>query len=539
MFICGFPMRSLILSIAAFISLLAWRTGGLPAQDVSRPPAASSASSRDQLYRAANELLQSGRFVQATAAYKAIIARWPGFYQAYSLLGVAYTQMGKLEQATACFLKAVELQPGSAEARNNLGANYLALKKFSQAAAEFRQVIALSPESVSAWYNLGASELQAGRDENSVAAFERAAQLAPGDLQVRIGLAEARFKAGHPRQALAAIQQAKGIGGNDAGMLLTLGLLLERNGLSDEAVPYFQDALRLSPSTSERMMTLAGSSIDEGDYKTALGLLGALQGRMDNSAAWHGMLGYSHFKLDHIELAMEHLQKAIRLDPTNEDYYLDLGELLGENNALLANVAVFESAIEVLPNSIKIRLGLAVAHLLTGNLERTEQEIGRVLSLQSKSEVAYKVLLEAFEKSMDWARMQATARQLRQLNKTNSVGWYYGALSEYEIALRSKSSFASALALIQKASALDSRDWRTHFLLGKILVAEGRHREAVSALQRAIQLNRDHPQPYYVLARALQQLARKQEALEAMNAFRSAKSRMESRQFRRLLVDIR
>jgi len=264
-----------------------------------------------------------------------------------------------------------------------------------------------------------------------------------------------------------------------------------------------------------------------------------LQGRMDNSAAWHGMLGYSHFKLDHIELAMEHLQKAIRLDPTNEDYYLDLGELLGENNALLANVAVFESAIEVLPNSIKIRLGLAVAHLLTGNLERTEQEIGRVLSLQSKSEVAYKVLLEAFEKSMDWARMQATARQLRQLNKTNSVGWYYGALSEYEMALRSKSSFASALALIQKASALDSRDWRTHFLLGKILVAEGRHREAVSALQRAIQLNRDHPQPYYVLARALQQLARKQEALEAMNAFRSAKSRMESRQFRRLLVDIR
>jgi len=508
------------------------------AQTVSRPDA-SSTSARDQLYRSANELLQGGRFEEAAATYKKIIARWPAFYQAYSLLGVAYTQMGKLREASPYFSKAVEFNPGSAEARNNLGANYLALKKFSQAAAEFRQVIALNPENISAWYNLGNSELQAGQAENAVTAFERAAQLAPGDLQVRIGLVEARFKAGRSKQALAAIRQVKDLAGRDAALLLTLGILLERNGLGEEAADYFRDALRLGPSTSERMMTLAGNSINEGEYKTALALLSALKGDMDNSAAWHGMLGYSHFKLDQIEPAMEHLQRAIRLDPTNEDYYLDLGELLGENNALLANVSVFESAIKVLPNSVKVRLGLGVAHLLTGNLERAEQEVGWVLSLQPDSEVAHKVLLEVFEKGMDWARMRSAAERLRRLNKANPLGLYYGALAEYETALRNKGSLAPALDLIQKALKLDPREWRTHFLLGKILVAEGRHQEAIPALRKAIQLHSDHPQPYYVLARTLQHLERNQEALEAMNTYRAVKSRMESRQFRRLLVDVR
>lgn len=499
----------------------------------------SSASSRDQLYHSANELLQSGRFEEAAAGYKNIIAKWPDFYQAYSLLGVAYTQMGKLQEAGSYFSKAVQLNPNSAEARNNLGANYLALKKFSQAAAEFRRVIALNPESVSAWYNLGTSELQAGQAGPAVTAFQRAAHLAPGDPQVRIGLAEAQFKVGNRKQALATIQEALGIAGSDAGVLLALGLVLERNGLSKEATRYFREALQQSSSTSERMMTLAGNSINQGEYKTALALLRALEGTMDNSAAWHGMLGYTHFKLDQVEPALTHLQRAIQLDPRNEDYYLDLGELLAENQALLPNVAVFESGVKRLPYSVKMRLALAVAHLLTGNLDRAKQEVNTVLAQDPGSEIAYKILLECYEKGREWDKVQIKAAELRRLHPANPLGWYYGAFAAYEAAILTQHGFSEAGDLIRKALELNPSEWRFHFLLGKILLAEQRVADAIGAFEKTIQLHSGHPQPFYHLARALQRQGRRRESAQMMARYREVKARMESQQSRGLLVDTR
>ena len=60
---------------------------------------AQSVQERDQLYRRANELLQTGKFEQAAEDYKALIKRWPDFYPAYSLLGVICTQLNKLNEA--------------------------------------------------------------------------------------------------------------------------------------------------------------------------------------------------------------------------------------------------------------------------------------------------------------------------------------------------------------------------------------------------------------------------------------------------------
>src|SRR5262249_26826859 len=152
---------------------------------------------------------------------------------------------------------------------------------------------------------------------------------------------------------------------------------------------------------------------------------------------------------------MDHLQKAIRLDPTNEEYYLDLAELFGANNAAGASVVVFENGIKVLPNSIRMRLGLAVALLLTGNLERAEEEIDLAISRQPNSEMAYKVLLEIYDNGMQWSKMRDAAVQLRELNGRNPLGWYYGAKAEYKDGLENQRTLETALELIHKALERD------------------------------------------------------------------------------------
>jgi len=498
-----------------------------------------SRSSRDSLYQEAGALLQGGRFQDAADLCLKLIQQWPGFYQAHSLLGVAYTQLGNLQAAGQQFAKAVALNPHSAEARNNLGANHLALKNYRDAAAAFERALQISPANVSAWFNLGTSRLHLGQSAQAVSAFEKAAAFAPGDAQILVALAEAHFKAGQSRRALEFVRQLADSSPTDAPLLLSLGVLLQRNGQTEEAARYVLQALERDAAVSEKMMGLAASSVNQGDYPTALAMLTPLKDMMEQSAAWHGMLGYTQFKLDQIEPALMHLQQAIRLDPTNEDYYLDLGELLGENQALLPNVAVFESGVKRLPNSLKMRLALAVAHLLTGNLDRAKQEVNTVLTREPGSEIAYKVLLECYEKGREPDKMQVSAAELRRLHPANPLGWYYGAFAEYEAALPGQAGLDRAGQLIRKALELSHAEWRFHFLLGKILLAQQRVGDAIGAFERTVQLHSEHAQPFYQLARALQKQGRHQESVSMMARYQEVKTRMESRQSRGLLVDTR
>ena len=506
---------------------------------VNPPVNPSGIGQPSQLYREATDLLQKGKFEKAALRFVEIVTRWPDFCPAYTSLGIVYTRLGKPEEAAAYFSRAAQLNPNSALSHNNLGANYLALKKPAEAAAEFQKASALNPKDGSAWFNLGACELHMGHGPKAEQALQKAAGLNPGDVQILAALAEAQFNTGKVSLALTTVRKIGDLTPSDPNILLSLAVLLNRNRQPDQASVYFTRAVKLKPQISDQVMTLAGSRIDQGDYQAALSWLALVKDLKLNSAAWHDMVGYSHFKLNQIEPAMYHLQEAIRLEPTNEDYYLDLGDLLGQSNSLLAAVAVFESGIKVLPNSVKMRLGLAVTHLLTGNLELANQEIHAVIVQKPDSEIAYKVLLESYDKGMEWTKMQEAAQFLRQLNGANPIGWYYGAKCEYQMALATKGSFEPALKFIQRASELGPPDLKTYFLLGKILIAEKRDQEAIVALQKAIRLSSEDPRPFYVLARLLQRQGRNEEAKEVLGAQEVAKSKQDSSQFRRLFVDVR
>src|ERR1043166_4310022 len=67
------------------------------------------------LSKKAGELIQQGRAPAAIAELKRIVRKWPRYSPAYSLMGVAYSQLGKLDEAQPYFQKAVELAPHSLE----------------------------------------------------------------------------------------------------------------------------------------------------------------------------------------------------------------------------------------------------------------------------------------------------------------------------------------------------------------------------------------------------------------------------------------
>src|SRR5439155_1394052 len=87
------------------------------------------------------------------------------------------------------------------------------------------------------------------------------------------------------------------------------------------------------------------------------------------SAPYHGMLGFIYSRLGEPIPAIESLQSAMRLVPKNENYYLDLAQVLEENDAHKAAAELLQSAILTHPDSGRLYVGLALALIPAGRLQ--------------------------------------------------------------------------------------------------------------------------------------------------------------------------
>jgi len=263
-------------------------------------------------YRKAVENVQANKLELAAAELERAVKGQPQFEPAYTLLGVCYARLGELDLAHKAFQRAVRLNPKSLEARNNLGMSYLALGKPQEAVLEFQASVALDPKNVSAASNLGRAQLELKQTPAAINALLQARKLSPGDPEIVLAL---------------------------AGAYLLAHDLPKANALLDAA------------GIHEEMLGVANHYVEQGDYRRALDVLLPLKERLSRSAPYHGMLGFIYSRLGETIPALESLQSAMRLDPKNENYDLDLAQVLEEKDAHKAAAELLQSAILTHPDS--------------------------------------------------------------------------------------------------------------------------------------------------------------------------------------------
>lgn len=124
-----------------------WARGGHWALAVLPPDRLPVAAKEGDVLRAASGIERAGRGPEATTAYAAIVARWPGSFA--GLMGLGNARFGEGDMAGA--------------------------------ETAFRQAIAAEPERPEAWNNLAYVLAAEGRRGDAVAAAEEAIRLAPGN----------------------------------------------------------------------------------------------------------------------------------------------------------------------------------------------------------------------------------------------------------------------------------------------------------------------------------------------------------------------
>lgn len=121
-------------------------------------------------------------------------------------------------------------------------------------------------------------------------------------------------------------------------------------------------------STSTEAFTEALSLYQAKDYGEArLAFQAIVYAEPENASARH-YLGRIAMKRNHLDTAIDHFEKSIQLDPTNSDYFAELGEAYGraaDDASVIAQIglakkcrAALEQAVALAPDNLDARRGL-------------------------------------------------------------------------------------------------------------------------------------------------------------------------------------
>jgi tetratricopeptide (TPR) repeat protein len=176
-----------------------------------------------------------------------------------------------------------------------------------------------------------------------------------------------------------------------------LGLLETQQGRTDEAIPLFEQALKLSPNNLIALDNLASAYRQQKRWDEARRVLEhALSVSPDNPEANYS-LGMVYAQTGDNEHAYEFLQHALRASPDYPEALNNLGVLYLHMARRDDAVKMFEECMRVAPEFDQAYLNLARVYALEGDRDKAREVLRALLSRHPDHAVAKKVLADLAE----------------------------------------------------------------------------------------------------------------------------------------------
>jgi len=236
---------------------------------------------------------------------------------------------------------------------------------YDQAGAAFERALHDNPDSAEALYGLGSVYLNQQKTAEARESFERATKL----------------HASYPDTL--------------ANSWNNLGLLFARDGRTEEAIGYFDQALRLSPDHVVALENLGSAYRQLKQWDDARKAYERALAVSPNDPEANYGLGMVFAQTDHPARALEHLQRALQSRPAYPEALNNLGILYLRTQRRDEAVAKFEECIRVAPEFDQSYLNLA-----------------RVYALEGAPDKARAVLLELLRRHPGHAHGQGMLEQL-------------------------------------------------------------------------------------------------------------------------------
>lgn len=340
---------------------------------------------------------RSGRFAEAAAGYRAVLAAFPEQPDALHLLGLTTHRLGDTAAALALVERALvarSTDTGFLASRANL---LLTLQRWADAAAAFRLVLAATPQDPHARNGLAVALQQLGDTEEAESLLRALLAELPEFVPALDNLAAMLLKRGRAdlggeAETLArrsiALQPKSAEAHNNLGSAL---VQLRRN---EEAVPALQSALRLRTGYLEATYNLALARIGANDLPGAdAAIRTALKLAPDSVANLITASSVSR-ELSLGDEALVLAQRAYDLDAEAPEVLVTLSQAWRDQNEFEKSEQYLHTAA-VKSNSAQHWTMLAHLHWEMGKLADAEQDVANALVIDPNRIAARAVLAQS------------------------------------------------------------------------------------------------------------------------------------------------
>lgn len=317
-------------------------------------------SNLGEVYRA------QGKLCEAEQSLRRALELDSNSADAHNNLGIVLRALGKPAEAVEAFEQAIRLREGFAEPHNNLGTVLQALGNLDEAIAHYRRAVEANPRYAAAYNNLGTALKETGRLDEAAESYRQALQWAPqnGDIHLNLGTV---FQAqGQLDAAIGCYREAARLNPQSVAAHNNLGTVLFEKGELDDAIAHCRLALELDPRDADAYNNLGSAlksrAIEQYAADQSRGARPLRETLTRDSASGEAFLKMGSVGIDpDFSAATEAFREALRCDPKHTGALLNLGKLLEDAGHLDLALEHYDRAVAVDPQ-------FAMAYLYRANV---------------------------------------------------------------------------------------------------------------------------------------------------------------------------
>jgi tetratricopeptide (TPR) repeat protein len=447
-------------------------------------------------YAHAEALVRSHRWDEGLAVLEPLIASEPRNAKALNLAGLAWTGKGDIARAEKYFERTLAVDPQFVPALKNFGIDEFQSGQFASAEKHLLAALKQAPGDPVVNLFLGRIDYRKQRFQLAAERLSEAGGLVLRDPKLSAELAVSYLRNG---EAPRARELLKGIDPPSLGVeaQLALGISLAQGEMATQAVPGSYDA----------GFDLALTALQAKDYATAVRAAETLVENGHDTSELENILAGAQESQGQTQKAVDAYRRAIALDPSDEDNYLDFTSLCLDHRAFDDGMKVIAVGLEARPKSERLTFMRGILYAMQDHFELAEKDFEQASLLAPQSDFGDVGLgVTYLEIGNSDKAIQILRERLRQKPDDANLLYLLGEGLLRSGASPGQPAYAEAQNALEKSVRLNPRLCLAHVSLGTIYLDEDRVAEAAAQFEQARAIDPSEKSAYSHLAVAYRRL---------------------------------
>lgn len=347
--------------------------------------AAGQQSSSDAELQNAITLEQQGKTAEAESAWRSVLAAHPNSPDAYANLGLLEARQERYQQAIPLYRKALVLNPRMPGLEMNLGLALFKAGELKDAVRIFNKLLTTESTSSAEARRLqtliGMADYGLQEYAAAIPLLKQATVDDPQNLPFRLLLAHSCLAAKQYQCVLDTYHEILNLNAESAEADMLAGEALDEMQDHAGAIEQFRAAVKANPKEPNVHFGLGYLLWTKAQYAEAAVEFKAELANVPDHGQALVYLADSNIKLNHPELALPLLRKALRLEPNTELAHLDLGIIYADKGQHADALRELRTATKLKPDDVAVHWRLAQLYRTMGRTNEAQMEFEKTKTL--------------------------------------------------------------------------------------------------------------------------------------------------------------